>query len=118
MLDTGKQQEAFETFRKHTSLFKPLIHAMPPPVSTPPASIAAAGHVHWGWIGKQQRNFAKLLESLTAAAAAKGGAIVRPTSQYGEPGYYYQVGCTGLRCGTCPNPLAPPCSLRWRLAAR
>ena len=57
MLEAGKQHEAYDAFRRHTLLFKPLIHATPdrkPPQGAPPASVAAAGHLHWGWLGKQQ----------------------------------------------------------------
>ena len=108
MLDAGKQQEAFETFRKHTRLFKPLVHAAPPPPGAPAAALAAAGHVHWGWLGKQQRNFAVLLESLAAAASKGSGARAPPpTSQYGEPGYYYQVAAScALNRRQCAEQLA------------
>ena len=57
MLEAGKQHEAYDAFRRHTLLFKPLIHATldrKPPQGAPPASVAAAGHLHWGWLGKQQ----------------------------------------------------------------
>ena len=131
MLEAGKQHEAYDAFRRHTHLFKPLIHATPdrePPPGAPPASVAAAGHLHWGWLGnlqrtntdpvpnpnrspnpspnsnpnpqpypgKQQRSFAKHLDSISDAreAVAASGAPrppPPPASQYAEPGYYYQV---------------------------
>ena len=92
--------EACEAFRKHMRTFRQLVHVPPPPGSassslTPvsAASVTAAGHVHWGWLGKQYRMFARLLEAVgasVAGAAAKGAATgVHP--QYTECGYYYQA---------------------------
>ena len=53
-----------------TRAFTPRIHPTPdsrPPPGASPASVAAAGHLHWGWLGKQQRNFARHLDAISEA---------------------------------------------------
>ena len=63
--------EACDVFRRHIRLFRPLSHLSPltgggvPPSDS---SLAAAGHVHWGWLCKQYRvRFAALCLSRTLA---------------------------------------------------
>ena len=55
---TQRTAEACDAFRRHIRLFRPLTHL---PLLTggraspSAASLAAAGHVHWGWLCKQYR---------------------------------------------------------------
>ena len=100
-------------------LFRPLIYAPPPsnpgvaspatPAPPTAASIAAAGHLHWGWMGKQYRAFARSLE---AATAVSGGAMARGSvagvhAQYTECGYYYQAAAScALERRKCAEQLA------------
>ena len=88
--------EACDAFRRHVRLFRTLAHGPATARSAAnAANLAAAGHVHYGWLCKQYRVFARLLETHkaperappTATAAAGGGAH----PQYAECGYYYQA---------------------------
>ena len=85
--------EACDAFRRHVRLFRTLIHTG----GLTGAAHWAAGHVHWGWLCKQYRSFARSLESAATVGGAPGGSSAAARlgasgvhAQYAECGYYYQ----------------------------
>lgn len=79
--------EAFDEFRRHVRLFRPLVL---PDQQHDERSQAAAAHLHYGWLGKQYRTLAKRAEEVYALAPANSTNTVA-CSSYGEPGFYYQA---------------------------
>jgi len=86
----ARQNEAFDFFRRHVRLFKALVLPPMPTREGEGAAAALASHVHCGWLAKQYRAFAKILEALGALPAGSDGV----RSSYAEPGYYYQAAAT------------------------
>ena len=99
--------EACDAFRRHVRLFRPLVthapggHFQAGGQPAGPAALAAAGLIHWGWLCKQYRAFAKALEAAAAVGTASGASSAAARlgaggvhAQYAECGYYFQAAAT------------------------